>query len=60
MPKNDSAGNAIAMYAPTAAPPVTPSVYGVASGFLRIVWKVFPATASAAPVMNASSIRGRR
>ena len=47
---------------PTAArlaPPVTPRMSGLASGFRRVVWKSAPPRPSAVPAMIAASTRGQ-
>jgi hypothetical protein len=54
-----SAGS-LQMYAKSAAPLLTPSRYGSASGFRRIAWYATPAAASAAPTSDASSTISRR
>src|SRR5215831_4424221 len=54
------APSSIAVKAPTAAPPDTPSTYGSASGFLSSTWSSAPASASAPPVANAATARGSR
>src|SRR4051812_7936869 len=51
---------AIASIAPSAAPLDTPSVSGVARGFLSRAWKMAPASASELPTSAAARTRGRR
>jgi len=46
--------------APTAAPPETPRVKGLASGLRKRAWKATPLTANAPPAINARITRGRR
>ena len=46
--------------APSAAPLETPSVNGVASGFLKSAWNDMPLSESIAPATKAASTRGMR
>lgn len=64
-PKNENAGTvkilyaakpvAIAIAAPTLAPPLIPSINGSASGFRKTAWYATPESAKAAPTVNAVS-----
>ena len=55
-----TAPSSIAVSAPTAAPPETPSTYGSASGLRSNTCNSAPAIASEPPVANAANARGSR
>jgi hypothetical protein len=57
---SDESPARIAIVAPRAAPPDTPSRYGSANGLRSMVCRAAPATDSPAPAMAASATRGRR